>query len=67
MKNSREFIQQRNQALLRYIEANGSVTVDELVAQFQLSPATVRRTLTSLEQERMLLPDPRRSQILADG
>lgn len=55
MKNSREFIQLRNQALLRYIETKGSVTVDELVIHFQLSPATVRRTLANLEQDQMLL------------
>ena len=55
MKRSQEYIRNRNEQLIDYIEQNDTVTISELTDHFQLSPSTVRRALEQLEKDGLVI------------
>ena len=55
MKRSKEYIYNRNEQLIKYIEEREYVTVSDLTKHFSMSPSTVRRALEQLENEGMVI------------
>lgn len=50
MKNNRSFIENRRRKIYQALEQNGSVKVEDLSAELNASPLTIRRDLNHLEQ-----------------
>ncbi len=52
---------ERKRAIVQYVKSRKIATVSELAKHFEVHEATIRRDLTSLEKDKKLKKNPRRS------
>lgn len=55
MKRSRDLVAERRDAIMNLIEQRGEVAVAELSERFSVSPLTIRRDLSYLEEQRVIV------------
>lgn len=55
MKRSRDLVAERRDAIMVLVEQRGEVAVSELAERFEVSPLTIRRDLSYLEEQRVVV------------
>ena len=54
MKNSKAMVERRHRDILEYLRLHGESEVNDLAREFQVTPTTIRRDLTLLEEQKLI-------------